>query len=67
MWQAINLVDINKWIKVDETNGKILGRVYLKEGEYKASKLVFDEAGLGSKNYLGSYATLAQAQAAVDA
>ena len=73
MWQSIRvghdvgLAEFDKWIKVNDTNGRILGRVHLKEGEYKASKLIFDGEGVGNKNYLGSFATLVQAQAAVDA
>lgn len=70
MWNEIRNhllgADADKWVKSNE-QGRIVGRIHLKEGEYRASKLVFDEAGVGSKNYLGAFVSLDQAKAAVDA
>lgn len=66
MWQMIgNLIVGDKWVKTNEA-GRIIGRISLKEGEYKASRLAFDADGVGSKNYLGAFITLDQAKAAVD-
>ena len=72
MWTALrihpivgDLREFDKWVKTNE-QGRIVGRIYFKEGEYKASKLVFDGEGVGAKNYLGSFVTLEQAKAAVD-
>ena len=58
-------IDNLKWVKTNEA-GRIVGRVHLKEGEYRASRLVFDDAGVGSKNYLGAFINLERAKAAVD-
>ena len=69
MWHQLHgdnaAAEFRKWVKTNEA-GRILGRVHLKDGEYKASKLEFDTDGVGSKNYLGAFITLEQAKAAVD-
>src|SRR5882762_8252045 len=52
--------DAHKWVKANEA-GRIVGRIHLKEGEYRASKLLFDEAGVGNKSYLGAFFSLDQA------
>lgn len=72
MWTAIRvgrevgLAEFDKWVKTNEA-GRVVGRIHLKEGEYKASRLEFDDEGVGSKNYLGAFVTLDQAKAAIDA
>lgn len=58
--------DAHKWVRANEA-GRITGRIHLKDGEYRASRLSFDADGLGNKNYLGAFVTLEQAKAAVDA
>ena len=66
MWRQIDNLLPEKWVKTNET-GRIMGRVHLKEGEYKASRVLLDTEGVGTKAYLGSFFTLEQAKAAVDA
>jgi hypothetical protein len=71
MWTAfrvgteVGLLENDKWVKTNDV-GRIVGRIHFKEGEYKATKLKFDDEGLGNKSYLGAYVTLDQAKAAVD-
>lgn len=47
--------------------GRIIGRIIVSDGEFKASTMVFDEQGVGTREGLGAYFTLEQAQAAVEA
>lgn len=68
MWHEIvtGVNDSNPaWRKVDD-DGRIIGRINKKEGEYSASKVVVDADGVGRAVHRGFYLTLANAKAAVD-
>lgn len=58
--------DNRKWVKTNE-QGRIVARIVEKDHEFKASRLVFDGEGVGNSHYLGSYYSLDQAKAAIDA
>lgn len=61
-----NLPQPIKWGWIND-QGRIIGRVIAKDGEFSASKMEFDPEGVGKSVHKGMYATLDQAKAAVEA